>query len=107
MNLPEDWLVSSSSLPVTKNIRKKRIYDELCEDETPELSLNKFRVETYQTIIDQITNSLNERFTDNNQLIADVQYLIPKNFKQIEQMPNTALKHLANLANLDHEQLCL
>lgn len=39
-------------------------------------------------------------------LIADVQYLIPKNFKQIEQML-TALKNLANLANLDHGQLCL
>jgi hypothetical protein len=90
MNLPEDLLVSSS-LPVTRNIRKKRMYDELCEDETPELPLDKFRVETYQTIIDQIINSLNERFTDNNQLIADVQYLIPKNFKQIKQMPNTTL----------------
>jgi len=106
MNLPEDLLVSSS-LPVTRNIRKKRMYDELCEDETPELPLDKFRVETYQTIIDQIINSLNERFTENNQLIADIQYLIPTNFKQIEQMPNTALKHLANLANLDHGQLCL
>ncbi|KAL4098841.1 hypothetical protein QTP88_023361 [Uroleucon formosanum] len=59
------------------------------------LPLNKFRVETYQTIIDQITNSLNERFTDNNQLIAD-------NKCQIQQ-----IQHLANLANLDHDQLCL
>nr|XP_047139759.1 uncharacterized protein LOC124815281 [Hydra vulgaris] len=86
---------------------KKGMYDELCADETPELPLDKFRVETYQSIVDHINNSLNERFTDNNQLIADVQYLIPKNFKQIEQMPNTALKHLANLAYLDHIQLCL
>jgi hypothetical protein len=36
-------------------------------------------------------------------LIADVQYLIPKNFKQIKQVPNTALKHLENLANVDHD----
>lgn len=106
MNLPDDLLVPST-LPVSRTSRKKRMYDELCADETPELPLDKFRVETYQTIVDQINNSLDERFTNNNQLIADVQYLIPKNFKQLEQMPNTALKHLANLANLDHIQLCL
>ncbi|XP_060846371.1 uncharacterized protein LOC132926041 [Rhopalosiphum padi] len=106
MNLPDDLLIPST-LPITRQSRKKRMYDELCADETPELPLDKFRLETYQTIVDQINNSLNERFTDNNQLIADVQYLIPKNFKQIEQMPNTALKHLANLTNLDHIQLCL
>ncbi|XP_065685148.1 uncharacterized protein LOC136097095 [Hydra vulgaris] len=106
MNLPDDLLVPST-LPITRQSRKKRMYDELCADETPELPLDKFRVETYQSIVDHINNSLNERFTDNNQLIADVQYLIPKNFKQIEQTPNTALKHLANLANLDHIQLCL
>ncbi|XP_022171262.1 zinc finger MYM-type protein 1-like, partial [Myzus persicae] len=106
MNLPDDILVSST-FPVTRKSRKKRMYDEICEDESPELPLDKFRVDTYQTIIDQITISLNERFTDNNKLIADVQYLLPKNFKLIEQMPNTALKHLANLANLEHIQLCL
>ncbi|CAI6375517.1 unnamed protein product [Macrosiphum euphorbiae] len=104
MNLPEDLLISSS-LPVTRIIRKKRMYDDLCEDETPELPLDKFRVETYQTIMDQIIYSLN--FTGNNQLIANVQYLISKKFKQIEQMQNTALKHFANLVNLDNEQLCL
>ncbi|XP_065682446.1 uncharacterized protein LOC136095619 [Hydra vulgaris] len=91
MNLPDDLLVPST-LPITRQSRKKRMYDELYADETPELPLDKFRVETYQSIVDHINNSLNERFTDNNQLIADVQYLIPKNFKQIEQMPNTALK---------------
>jgi hypothetical protein len=46
MNLPKDLLVLSS-LPVTRNIRKKRMYDKLCEDKTPELPLDKFRVETY------------------------------------------------------------
>ncbi|CAI6375506.1 unnamed protein product [Macrosiphum euphorbiae] len=104
MNLPEDLLISSS-LPVTRNIRKKRMYDDLCEDETPELPLDKFRVETYQTIIDQIIYSLN--FIGNNQLIVNVHYLISKKCKQTEQMQNTALKHLANLLNLDNEQLCL
>lgn len=63
MSLPDDLLVSNT-LPVTRNSRKKRMYDELCEDETPELPLDKFRIETYQTISDQIINSLNERFTD-------------------------------------------
>lgn len=108
MSLPDDIYVSSTLiiyLPVNRKCRKKRMYDELCEDETPELLIDKFRVETYQTIVDQITVSLNERFTDNNKLIADVQYLIPTHFKLIKQMPNTALKHLANLANLDYQQL--
>lgn len=82
MNLPDDILVSST-FPVTRKSRKKRMYDEICEDESPELPLDKFRVDTYQTIVDQITISLNERFTDNNKLIADVQYLLPKNFKLI------------------------
>ena len=45
MNLPDDILVSST-FPVTRKSRKKRIYDEICEDESPELPLDKFRVDT-------------------------------------------------------------
>jgi len=39
MSLLEDFLVSST-LPVTRNNRKKRMYDWLCEDETPEVPLD-------------------------------------------------------------------
>lgn len=108
MSLPDDLLVAST-LPITRKSRKKRMYDKLCEDEAPDpyMPINKFRIETYQTIVDQITVSLNERFTDNNKLIADIQYMLPKNFKFIEQMPKSVLIHLANLANLDHQQLWL
>jgi len=91
MNLPDD-LVVKYELCIVRNIRKKRMYDELCEDEIPQLPIDRFRINTFRVILDQIKESLNRRFSVNKKLIADVQFMIPKNFPSIQNMPRGALK---------------
>ncbi|CAI6371596.1 unnamed protein product [Macrosiphum euphorbiae] len=78
--------------------------DIIVEDQLP-ASREKFRVDTYRVIIDQILSSLNQRVSNNSNLIADIQYLIPKNFNLIENMPNDALTHIADLINIKKEDL--
>jgi len=68
------------------------MYDELCEDEIPQLPIDRFRINTFRVILDQIKESLNRRFSVNKKLIADVQFMIPKNFPSIQNMPRGALK---------------
>jgi len=50
MNLP-DYLVLKYKLPIVRNIRKK-MFDEMCEDEIPQLPIDKFRINTFQVILD-------------------------------------------------------
>ncbi|KAL4120521.1 hypothetical protein QTP88_013194 [Uroleucon formosanum] len=80
MNLPDD-LVVKYELIIVRNIRKKRMYD--------------------------IKESLNRRFSVNKKLIADVQFMVPKNFHCILNMPKDALKELADIANIDLDKLKL
>lgn len=89
LDLPEDIIVENE-IPTSRVTRRKKLYDELCEDQLFNNPKEMFRVETYRVVIDQILSSLNERFTNNNNLIADIQYLIPKNFNVIEDMPDAA-----------------
>jgi len=106
MNLPDD-LVVKYELPILRNIRKKKMFDEMCEDEIPQLPIDKFRINTFRVILDQIIESLNRRFSVNKKLIADIQFMVPKNFYSLQNMPKDALKELADLANIDLEQLKL
>ncbi|KAL4148322.1 hypothetical protein QTP88_002591 [Uroleucon formosanum] len=106
MNLPDD-LVVKYELSIVRNIRKKRMYDEICEDEIPQLPIDKFRINTFRVILDQIKESLNRRFSVNKKLIADVQFMVPKNFHCILNMPKDALKELADIANIDLDKLKL
>lgn len=106
MNLPDD-LVVKYELSIVRNIRKKRMYDEICEDEIPQLPIDKFRINTFRVILDQIKESLNRRFSVNKKLIADVQFMLPKNFHCLLDMPKDALKELADIANIDLDQLKL
>ncbi|XP_025204152.1 uncharacterized protein LOC112600989 [Melanaphis sacchari] len=106
MNLPDD-LVVKYKLPIVRNIREKKLYDEICEDEIPQLPIDKFRINTFRVILDQINESLNRRFSVNKKLIADIQFMVPKNFYSLQNMPKDTLKELADLANIDLGQLKL
>ncbi|KAL4144144.1 hypothetical protein QTP88_006370 [Uroleucon formosanum] len=106
MNLPDD-LVVKYELSIVRNIRKKRMYDEICEDEIPQLPIVKFRINTFRVILDQIKESLNRRFSVNKKYIADVQFMVPKNFHCILNMPKDSLKELADIANIDLDKLKL
>jgi len=62
--------------------------------------LDKFKVDTFRCVIDQISSSLNEIFSQNTPLIEDVQYLHPSYFMNIKNtMPPNALKLIGNLIN--------
>jgi len=104
LHLPEDIIVEDQ-LPASRVCRKKKLYDEVCEDQVLTNPKEIFRVDTYRVIIDQILSSLNQRVSNNSNLIADIQYLIPKNFNLIENMPNDALTHIADLINIKKEDL--
>jgi len=43
MNLSDDLIVQSE-LPLTRKIWKKRMFDEICKDEIPQLPIDKFGV---------------------------------------------------------------
>jgi hypothetical protein len=68
--------------------------------------LDKFKVDTFRCVIDQISSSLNERFSQNASLITDVQYLHPSYFMNIKNIiPPNALKLIGNLINVDFKIL--
>jgi hypothetical protein len=61
--------------------RKKTYFDENIQDFTFSTGLDRYRAQTFQNIIDQLNMSLNERFFDNKELIAETQFLHPSCFK--------------------------
>jgi len=78
-----------------------------CENEIPQLLIDKFRINTFQIVLDQIKESLNRCFSVNKKLLADIhQFMVPKNFT-LQNMPKDALKKLADLTNIDLDQLKL
>lgn len=81
------------------------MYDELCGDEIPQLPIDRFRINTFRVTLDQIKESLNRRFSINKKLIADVQFMIPKNFPSTQNMPKDALNELVDIASIDLNQL--
>lgn len=82
------------------------MFDEICSDETPINPKQKFKAEVFLCIIDQLKTSLSERFTNNTSLIVDMQYLLPKHFKDLKSndFPESALKKLSSLSSVISHQ---
>ncbi|XP_065659102.1 zinc finger MYM-type protein 1-like isoform X2 [Hydra vulgaris] len=83
VKLPEDIIIESE-FKQTRIRRTKRIFDEICSDESPINPKQKFKVEVFLCIIDQLKTSLSERFINNTSLIVDMQYLLPKHFTDLK-----------------------
>jgi len=83
------------------------MFDEICSDESPINPKQQFKVEVFLCIIYQLKTSLSERLTHNTSLIVDMQYLLPKRFKDLksENLPESALKQLSTLSSGDHSLL--
>jgi hypothetical protein len=63
----------------------KKIPGELTSDERPDLSAEKrFKVETYNFILDIMINIMKKRFVNNSELLKDCICLDSKNFKNIK-----------------------
>jgi len=67
--------------------------------------IDKYRTETYVEIIDQIISSLNQRFSASSQLIADIQYFIPKKFDLVPSMPIIAFTYLSEVSTIPKDKL--
>jgi hypothetical protein len=48
------------------------MYYDMCENEIPQLLINKFRINTFQVVLNQIKESLNRCFSVNKKLLADI-----------------------------------
>lgn len=70
-------LIIEFELPQPRIRSKKKMPGELCRDETPLNIKDKFWVEIFRCIIDQLVNGFTERFSDNIIIITDMQYLLP------------------------------
>ncbi|XP_065321026.1 zinc finger MYM-type protein 1-like [Gordionus sp. m RMFG-2023] len=101
-----------TALPKIRIGRAKRIYSDEGQDKRPQESIDLYRVEVFRPIIDQIINSLSERFSANRELILNVRYLHPRHFDYINSkgISEMALEKLAQLANISsdklHNELC-
>jgi len=58
----------------------KRMPGEQAKDSRPPDPITRFRVEVYRSVIDQITSSLEKRFTVNRAIILDTSCLDPQRF---------------------------
>jgi len=76
--------------------RKKRVprkADELCQDETVQDPLKKFKIDTFFLVIDLIITQTNNRFTDNNlEVLKDLALLSIKRINEIKINPDNIPK---------------
>lgn len=74
------YIIVENASPQRRNRRIKTKFDEQPKSEAPTQGLDKFKVETFRCTIDQILMSINERFSKNSTLIADVHSTISTPF---------------------------
>jgi len=86
--------VMDSELKTSRVARKKRMPGEEAPDSRPNSPLQRFRVEVFRRVIDQICTSISERFSVNQELIKDTACLDPRRFKELidHGIPGEALK---------------
>ncbi|KAI8797485.1 Uncharacterized protein BgiBS90_002662 [Biomphalaria glabrata] len=75
--------------------KKQRI---LANQPLVESARDTFRVNVHNMVMDQVMNSLKQRFSEHGSLYADLSCLDPRNFAEIlKRMPSDALQHLSGL----------
>jgi len=75
---------------------KKRMTDELLNDDTINDAKQKYTVEVHNQVMDRIVESMNSRFVNNSPLYMDLSLLSPVNFNSFKHgLPKTALKTLS------------
>ena len=96
-----------SKLKTSRVARKKGMPGEEAPDSRPNSPLQRFRVEVFQRVIDQICTSITERFSVNQDLIKDTACLDPRRFKELldHGIPGEALKKISKLTGLNESDL--
>jgi hypothetical protein len=90
-----------TALPVKRQRRKKRMVDELIDDEgNSSDSLADFRVNVFNLIMDRIVQSLDSRFVQHRKLYKDLSCLDPAEFKTIAEkgLEDEALEGIMKLS---------
>ena len=87
--------------------------EEQASDMVAEDPIVRFRVNVFRcSMVDQITTSIDERFSQNGQLIKDTAYLDPRRFDEIvlSGVPENSLTKVAKITGVDplsiKEELC-
>jgi hypothetical protein len=73
LEIPENVFVKDKFQESRRVKKKRKQFDENTEDESFTQPIDKFRVQTFQQIFDQLNMSFKERFSANKELIADAQ----------------------------------
>ena len=91
---------------------KRRMPEEQAFDMIAEDPIVRFRVNVFRRVVDQITTSIDERFSQNGQLIKDTAYLDPRRLDEIvlSGIPENSLVKVAKITGVDplslKEELC-
>uniref|UniRef100_H3A7Q6 DUF4371 domain-containing protein n=1 Tax=Latimeria chalumnae TaxID=7897 RepID=H3A7Q6_LATCH len=96
-----------NDLPEKRIPKRKRMAGEIALHEKHKSSLDCFRVDVYNTVLDQAVNSMKERVDQNRDLISDTLCLDPRRFDQIVTggLPRNALRKIANLTEVNANDL--
>jgi hypothetical protein len=75
---------------------------EIERDERIDDPVDRYRVEVFRLVIDQIT-SIVERFSNNHELVTDTVCFDPRRFQELREngLPPEALKNIRNRIGLD------
>ena len=101
-----------SKLKDVRVSRKRRMPGEQASDMVAGDPIVRFRVNVFRCIVDQIMTSIDERFSQNGQLIKDTAYLDPQRFDEIvlSGVPENSLTKVAKITGVDplliKEELC-
>lgn len=94
-----------------KEMRKrtrKLLAGEIPEDNTNVSPLVQFKIKTYYAALDKIIMSLNERFSQSQEILKDLAILNPERLmaKESQDLPNDCFQHISMwLENIDIDQL--
>nr|XP_018915260.1 PREDICTED: uncharacterized protein LOC109042787 [Bemisia tabaci] len=88
---------------------KNKFFDEKAHDEARNLSILESQRKKFFEVYDAVLGSLERRFVPNKELLSDISWLNPKNFKTIQNpgftFPPDTFKELSKLAGVDQNTL--
>jgi len=92
-----DMLLTTLLVPRTKRQR-----GELAADMRPQDTVTCFRVEVFRRVVDQVTTSIDERFSVNRQIIQDTASEDPRWFSELNDdgAPENSMEKLVQLTGL-------
>ena len=87
--------------------RRKSTPGQEVQDEIPDDVAQRFRVEAFRSVIDQITTSITECFSANSELIRDTACFDPNRFEELSKtgIPVKSLEKVASLVGVSADSL--